>query len=186
MTPLTMFVTTCLRNRARVLLDRHATCVLVCRPRGVLHAYVGPLTRSGRFIPRSARPTCGARTRALGVVPLSEVRDRPVCARCTARLLSHVQEAGHPTRAQMLAAYADVTPFDLALDAWRAESVEDVERVQHAALLLFGAKAAKNDPVVAPGTGKVTGPLDAHIAKAYRRLGISRDPLGPEIGRAHV
>jgi hypothetical protein len=180
MTPLTLLATTRLRNRKRLTTQRRTTCALVCRPRGVLHAYVGPLTRSGRSVPRAARPTCGVRTRALGVVPLSEVRRRRVCARCTARLLTPVQEAGHPTRGQLLDAYAGVTDFDLALDAWRAETPEDLERVEHLALLLLGPRAAAKTPVVAPITGKVTGPVDDHVAQARRRLGITRDPLGPD------
>jgi hypothetical protein len=181
-----MLATTRLQNRVRVQLHRRVTCALVCRPRGVLHAYVGPLTRSGRYIPRAARPTCGVRTRALRVIPHSEVRRLRVCVRCTARLLrSPARETGHPTRGELLEAYAGVTAFDLALDAWRAETVGDVERVEHLALLLIGLPATKTQAVVSPD-GKVTGPLDDHIARALRRLGVTRDPLAGPLREAAV
>lgn len=175
MTPLGLLATTRLASR-------RSDCVLAARPTGVLHAYVGPLTPSGRFIPRAARPACGARTRALGVVPLSEVRRRRVCARCTARLACgpHTAgEAGNHSRAELAAAYDGVTAFDLAVDAYRAETAADVDRVEWLALLLVGLHDAKTQPVVSPD-GKTTGPLDQHIAKARRRLGITRDVLSPE------
>jgi hypothetical protein len=174
MTPLALLAGARLACRARV--------TLASRPTGVLHAYAGPLTPTGRS-PRGGRPVCGARTRTLRVVPLPEVRRLRVCERCHAHLVRLGKAGGvgtqPPSRGQLLAAYAGVTSFDLAVDAWRAETVEDVERVEHLALLLFGIRAAKSEPVVSPD-GKVTGPLDEHLAKARRRLGIVRDPLaGP-------
>ncbi len=180
MTPLNLLATARLRNRSRLDLKRRTQCVLVARPTGVLHAYVGPLTPSGRFTPRAARPACGVRTRGLSVIPLAEVRRRRVCVRCTARLGTPAAGgAGTQSRTQLLAAYEGVTAFDLALDAWRAETPDDLERVEHLALLVIGLRAAKTEPVVSPG-GKVTGPLDDHITRARRRLGIVRDPLaGP-------
>ena len=181
MTPLTLLAATRLANSTRLALQRRTRCVLVSRPAGVLHAYVGPLTPSGRFIPRAARPACGTHTRALGVVPLSEVRRQRVCVRCSARLTRGTPAtggAGNQTRAQLLAAYDGVTAFDLAVDAYRAETPEDVERVEWLGLLLFGFPAVNRDPVVSPD-GKVTGPLDEHVAHARRRLHITRDHLGP-------
>lgn len=186
MTPLNLLATARLRNRSRLDLKRRTQCVLVARPTGVLHAYVGPLTPSGRFTPRAARPACGVRTRGLSVIPLAEVRRRRVCVRCTARLTRGTPAAGGAgtqSRTQLLAAYEGVTAFDLALDAWRAETPDDLERVEHLALLVLGLRAAKTEPVVSPG-GKVTGPLDDHIARARRRLGIVRDPLSPSMRAA--
>lgn len=182
MTPLSLLVGARLRHRARLEQQTRSTCVLASRPGGVLHAYVGPLTPSGRS-PRGARPVCGTCTRTLRAVPLSEVRRVRVCKRCRAHL-DRLGKAGGvgtqtPSRGQLVAACKDVTAFDLALDAWRAETPEDVERVEHLALLVVGLKSTKTDPVVSPG-GKVTEPLDDHIARARRRLGIIRDPLaGP-------
>ena len=174
MTPLTLLADARLTHRAPV--------ALASRPTGVLHAYAGPLTPTGRS-PRGARPVCGSRTRTLRAVPLSEVRRLRVCERCHAHL-DRLGKAGGvgtqpPSRGQLLAAYAGVTAFDLAVDAWRAETPADVERVEHLALLLVGLKATKSEPVVSPD-GKATGPLDEHLAQARRRLGIVRDPLaGP-------
>lgn len=182
MTPLTLLAGTRLCNLTRLQLQRRCRCVLATRPGGVLHAYVGPLTPTGRS-PRGGRPVCGTRTRTLRAIPHSEVRRLRVCERCRAHL-DRLGKAGGvgtqpPSRGQLLAAYDGVTAFDLALDAWRAETAEDLERVEHLALLIVGIRASKTEPVVSPG-GKVTGPLDEHIAKARRRLGIVRDPLaGP-------
>lgn len=176
MTPLDLLASTRLRTSGCV--------VLAARPAGVLHAFAGPLTPSGRFTPRAARPACGVHTRVLRVIPLSEVRRRRVCVRCTARLAQSLPgEASHPTRAQLQAAYDGVTPFDLAVDAWRAQTSEDLARVEWLTLLLVGYPACTTDQVVSP-EGKVTGPLDDHIAKARRRLGIVRDAMGPELRAA--
>jgi hypothetical protein len=169
-------------------LARQAPVVLASRPTGVLHAFSGPLTPTGRS-PRGARPVCGTRTRTLRAIPLSEVRRLRVCERCHAHL-DRLGKAGGvgtqpPSRGQLLAAYAGVTSFDLAVDAWRAETVEDVERVEHLALLLVGIRAAKTEPVVSPD-GKVTGPLDEHLSNARRRLGIVRDPLAGPLRAAAI
>jgi hypothetical protein len=86
---------------------------------------------------------------------------------------------GNQSRAALKAAYADVTAFDLAVDAYRAETAADIARVEWLALLLVGLRAAKTAPIESPD-GKVTGPLDEHIAAAYRRLRIVRDHLSPE------
>lgn len=178
MTPLTLLASSRTAARARLEVDLRARCVLAARPTGVLHTYVGPLTPSRRC-PRAARPACGTRTRVLREVPLAEVRRRRVCARCSARLAcgSSPGGAGNQTRDQLRAAYAGVTAFDLAVDAWRAETPADLERVAHLALLVIGFPACKTETVVSPD-GKETGPLDEHLAQARRRLGIVRDPLG--------
>ena len=182
MTPLTLLATARLRNHTRLELTPRTHCVLVSRPAGVLHAYAGPLTPSGRFTPRAARPACGTRTRGLGVTPLSEVRRQRVCVRCTALLTRGTPaagEGGNHTRAELLAAYDGVTAYDLAVDAWRAETPADVARVEWLCLLLVGYPATSTQPVVSPD-GKTTGPLDEHLAHARRRLGVTRDVLGPE------
>lgn len=180
MTPLALLADTRIQNQTRVETQRHTTVAIVARPAGVLHAYVGTLTPAGRC-PRGARPACGVRTRALREVPLAEVRRRRVCGRCHAHLdrLGKAGEVGTQprTRSQLLTAYAGVTAFDLAVDAWRAETSADVERVEWLALLLVGYPAVERDQVVSPD-GKVTGSLDEHIAQARLRLGITRDYLG--------
>lgn len=81
--------------------------------------------------------------------------------------------------------YADVTAFDLAVDAWRAESLADIERLEWVALLIVGLPALKRDDVVAPN-GKVTPPLDKQIAAARLRVAGSRDYLSPSMRAAAV
>lgn len=151
---------------------------MVSRPRGVLHAYVGPLTPSGRRVPRAGRAVCKSRTRTLTVVPLATVGARPVCGACVVRLANLPGGTGHLDRSQVRALYADVTPFDLAVDAWRAQSVADVERLELVALAVVGLPALRRDPVIAP-TGKTNPPLDQLIAKARLRVAGTRDHLGP-------
>jgi hypothetical protein len=157
---------------------------LVARPRGVLHAYRGPLTPSGRSVPRAGRAECNVRTRTLGVVSLSTVGRLRVCGRCKARLAANpVCEPGTLPRHEAKALYADVTPFDLAVDAWRCETVADVERLEWVALLTVGLPALRTEPVVAPN-GKVSDPLDQLIARARRRIDGVRDYLSPSMRAA--
>lgn len=176
MTPLA-FLTTARRHAATQRETVGGTTVLAARPAGVLHAYTGPLTPSGRRVPRAGRTACHAHTRPLGVVPLSEVGFRRVCLRCTARLTSSLPgEAGRPlARGHALALHADVTPFDLAVDLWRAETIDDIERVEWLTLLIVGYPACRTVPVIAP-TGKQNPPLDELIANARARFNETRDP----------
>lgn len=152
---------------------------LVARPNGVLHAYSGPLTPSGRRVPRSGRAACNVRARTLSAVSLPAVQSRRVCGRCAARFTaSPTCEPGSLPRSEARALYADVTPFDLAVDAWRAETVADVERLEWVALLVVGLPGLKRDPVIAP-SGKQSPPLDQLIARARLRIAGSRDYLTP-------
>lgn len=154
---------------------------LVARPNGVLHAYRGPLTSSGRSVPRAGRATCNVRARTLGVVPLSLVGRQRVCGRCRARLAaSPVCEPGTLPRHEARQLFADVTPFDLAVDAWRCETEQDIDRLEWIALLIVGLPALRRDPVVAPN-GKVTEPLDQQITRARRRISGFRDSLSPSM-----
>lgn len=156
---------------------------LVARPRGVAHVYVGPLTPSGRYVPRTGRTVCRARTRRLSVLESTPVAldptGKPACRLCTARL-AHVPrqgEAGPTSRDQVLTAYDGITAFDLAIDAFMAETPAEVERLEWLALLLVGFPACHRTPVVSPA-GKVSDPLDHHIRRARTRVGATRDHLG--------
>lgn len=156
----------------------------MARPHGVLHAYRGPLTPSGRSVPRAGRAECNVHTRTLGVVALSTVGRRRVCGRCRARLAaSPVCEPGTLPRHEARALYSDVTPFDLAVDAWRCETEADIDRLEWIALLIVGLPALKRDPVVAP-SGKTNPPLDQLIARARRRISGVRDVLSPSMRAA--
>lgn len=83
------------------------------------------------------------------------------------------------SRGELQTAYEGVTAFDLAVDAYLAETADDVARVEWLALLLVGYPATATEPVVSPD-GKETGPLDEHLENARQRLRIIRDPLDPE------
>ena len=154
---------------------------LVARPNGVLHTYSGPLTPSGRRVPRSGRAGCNVRSRTLTAVSLPAVESRRVCGRCAARLTtSPACEPGSLHREAARALYADVTPFDLAVDAWRCETEEDVTRLEWVALLIVGLAALKRDPVVAP-SGKTSPPLEQLIARARTRVVGYRDYMAPSM-----
>lgn len=122
--------------------------VLASRPRGVMHVYTGPLTPSGRYVPRGGRTACRAHTRRLHVIaaPTSPVAmtvpgDEPnrVCAHCSARLLTaHSGRVEHPIhRDQWRALYADTSKADLAFALAAAETPAEVDAVAHLSLLLF-------------------------------------------------
>jgi hypothetical protein len=107
--------------------------VLAARPAGVAHVYTGPLTPSGRFIPRTGQTVCRARTRRLHVVAipprwsslLPEAADQlpRLCARCSTclarrrtfarprRWTPRPGRSSSPSPAdQYRAAYADTSP----------------------------------------------------------------------------
>lgn len=185
-----------LLRAARRSLD--GTPHLVSRPHGVTHAYVGPLTPSGRRVPRSGRTVCRAHTRSLYVLPelpsqgsVTTVSGGPrgrVCARCSARLLPRGEAAYRAeqpaSRHEWVDTYSRLTPFDLAVDAYMATTAAEVDRVEFLAVLLVGWPAIHTHPVVSP-TGKTTGPLTRHLRKARGRVGGHRhDPLEAERRRA--
>jgi hypothetical protein len=121
---------------------------VVARPTGRLHLYTGPLTRSGRFIPRGARAVCRTRTRRLEVVDDARTpsslsletpsRGRLLCARCSARLASRRAEQHPPTtRAAFLAAFRDLTKADVAVALELATTPAEVDAAAHLSLVLF-------------------------------------------------
>ena len=194
---------------ARALTVAPAGAVLATRPTSpVAHVYVGPLTRSRRFIPRAARPICGTRTRRLTVQdrpPFLVAAERRLCVSCSARLdvstpprrqggLATEAEVGRATsspepcpthapvtRDSLAASYADLTPFDIALGAFTAETVAEVERLELLALLVVGHPACATEPVVSPA-GKTSPPVDVHIARARTRIGAAHEgPIAADV-----
>jgi hypothetical protein len=158
--------------------------VLVHRPRGVAHVYVGPLTPSGGFVPRCRRTVCGTRTRRLtvdGPVPVDTASARRMCRRCTTclHLGKNSQVVQLPTRREdWQAEFAGVTAWHLAVVAFMAETVTEVERLEWLALLVVGFPACRDNQITAP-TGKVLPPLDVHVARARVRVGAQHvDPTG--------
>lgn len=141
---------------------------LVARPGGPLHVYTGPLTPSGRCVPRAARPACRARTRRLYVVtpPSSSLCPgfvvRRLCARCSAHLSSGQVGRAHPTtRGGWRDLLAGVTAEDLAFALLLAVSPAEVDAAAHACLLLHGvagcrAPVRRRDGTVWPSLEQLT------------------------------
>lgn len=170
---------------------------LVQRPRGaVSHVYVGSLSPSGRgTVPRRGRAVCHSRTGVLYVVePVPSSLDpdaRRLCRRCVAALLSHADRAGGSWRGGHTAPVSredwirtnQLTPFDLALAAFMAETETEIQRVEYLALLQVGWPAVTTEAVVSP-SGKQSSPLWSHIDRARSRLGCPRGDTEREYARA--
>jgi len=150
---------------------------LVHRPTGRLHVYTGPLTPSGRYVPRSARTVCRARTRRLEVAThrvssLNLDATLPgLCRRCSARLESSASRAEQRhtpnTRAEFLAAYRDLDAADLAFALTMATTPAEVDAAAHLTLALFdvaGTLAGFTDH------GRNWRPLHAHVVDARTRV----------------
>lgn len=124
--------------------------VLVSRPRGVPHVYVGPLTPSGRLVPRAGRAVCRARTRRLTVLPserrssLDPCGPSRVCARCSACLSRDGQAEPLTSRAAYLEEHSGATKADVAFALELATTVAEVDAAAHLSLVLFGV-AGCND-----------------------------------------
>lgn len=168
------------RTAAAELASASDVVTFAHRPRGYDHVYVGPLTPSGRFVPHGHRTVCGTRTRRLSVdgpVPVNVVARR-MCRRCTCLLLGKSRRVQLPTRREeCVAEFAGLTAWDLAVDAFMAETEPEVERLEWLALVMVGFPACQRDPITAP-TGKVSPPLDIHISRARIRVGAQRDTEG--------
>lgn len=153
---------------------------LVARPAGVAHVYTGPLTPSGRYVPRAGRTVCRAHTRRLAVIASLQMstlaaaaQTQRLCARCSARLesaeISPNRRAEQPrTRLQYKAAYGNLTPTDLALAAEFAETLDELAHVGHLSLVLFD-HAGCHTPITRPD-GRPVGTLHQLIAGHRARL----------------
>ncbi|WP_157550503.1 hypothetical protein [Nocardioides jensenii] len=106
--------------------------------------------------------------------------DESLCLRCSACLRPGKARQAEPiTRDEHMAAYAGVTGFDLAYRAYAAQTVTEVEQLEHLALLVVGFPVCKKDPVLSP-TGKTTPPIDKHLATARVRVGGTHNAITEE------
>lgn len=133
--------------------------ILVARPhRRVAHLYRGPLTPSG-YVPRTHRTVCRAHTRRLAPLPTERRSSldpassgHRVCARCAVRLPSHIgrRTARTPrTRQEWARRYAGLELRDLWAQTLTAETLDELEAVAHASLLVAG-HATCQQPAPAP------------------------------------
>lgn len=143
---------------------------LVARPAGVAHIYTGPLTRSGRSVPRDHRTVCRVHSRRLSVLPVSEDGvglGKRLCARCSGCLT----RVGHPeptTRDGYRTRYAHLTPWDLVVEARAATNEAELDEVAHLSLVLFGHPGC-TQPITRPD-GAESNPLHVHVAWHRQRV----------------
>lgn len=158
--------------------------LLVARPAGVTHVYVGPLTPSGRYIPRAARTVCRAHTRQLRVTDDRGLGKR-MCARCSARL-TRLQAGGAPrTRDDYLTRYGHLTAWDLALELTTAEDTAALDEAAFLSLLVVGHFGCK-EPVTTPDGD--TWPSLHQLAgtNRHRLAGYPEDPVTTRLNQAAV
>jgi len=148
--------------------------VLVTRPGSrVFHAYSGPLTPSGRFIPLAARTVCNARTRRLSVLErvgsVLDLGGRRMCVRCSARLARAARRAEQPiSRDECLAFYRGITLADLVVATALTATVDETHRVGFVLSLLFGAPPARR-PIEFNGRQALFD-VDAALVRRRRAL----------------
>lgn len=154
---------------------------LVARPSGVTHVYAGPLTPSGRFAPRAARPVCRTHTRQLHVLPSLERRSsldaraanrHRLCVRCTARLDRDRDRSRRATktpcsRAAALELYAGTGREDVAFALNLAASPAEVDAAAWLSLLLFGVAGCR---VPFTARGRTWASLHDLVCRARTRV----------------
>lgn len=143
---------------------------LVSRPRGVAHAYTGPLTRSRTAVPAGRRPLCGTRTRRLRLVD-TPAGARRVCVRCARHLTQAT--AGPVDRNTVARRWSHVTAWDLVCELEAAATPGEVDEVAHLSLLLVGGVDCLHTPVTAPD-GRRVDPLHQHVMRHRRRVAEAR------------
>lgn len=117
--------------------------VPVARPHSeVFHLYVGPLTPTGRFVPRAARSVCNVRARRLVVLPRDGVRldlgGRRACGRCASALAAAGRRAPQPNNRDAAVAFYDgLTLTDLVLAITMATTTDETYRIGFAMGLRF-------------------------------------------------
>lgn len=130
----------------RVLAALRAGAHPVVRPRSaVVHLHRGPMTPSGRLIPRAGRTVCRARTGRLHVLEVTpggavELGGRRFCRRCTTALPpalgSDVKQL--ITRDDWATAYGHLVVDDLALAASWSRTVAETYTVATVASIVLG------------------------------------------------
>lgn len=153
--------------------------VLVTRPGSdVFHVYAGPLTPSGRFVPRAARTVCTARTRRLSVLErvgaVLDLAGRRVCGRCSARLSAFARRAEQPpVNRDLEAAYwQGVGLGDLVVALALTTTTAEAYTVSRVARMVADAQPG------VPGVREAYRALDQKINRRLDRLRAAE--LSPE------
>lgn len=160
--------------------------VLVARPHSpVVHVYAGPLTPSGRSIPRAARAVCSARTRRLYVLErdgsVLDLGGRRVCGRCSARLSATARRAEQPIqRAACVEFYAGLTLADLVVAIAMATTVEETHRIGFAMGLRFPAPPVRRPEVTSDRDAFMAALFDVNAQLLRRRGELRVAELSPE------
>lgn len=154
--------------------------VLVHRPgSGVFHVYAGPLTPSGRFVPRTGRTACSARTRRLSVLErvgsVLDLGGRHLCGRCEARLCAAAGRASQPvSRDDFLRTYGGlngVTLGDLVVALAMCRSVEENRRVAFVASVVHGfMDPSSTRRPVEPGIRQARYDFEVELLRRRRAL----------------
>lgn len=175
---------------AALLLAAGPGAVPAGRPRSdVAHAAVGATTPSGRHLRDPRSTLCHAYVRRLTVLeregsPRTSTVGRRACTRCLNVIAAQQRRRTTTTptyvhRDALVEAHraAGTTAYGLALAAQTAETLDEVEQLEHLALVVVGFPACRRADVVTPD-GEHQPPLDKQLARARVRLGAGRpDPL---------
>lgn len=163
---------------AALTLAGHDAHLVIRAGRPIAHLYVGPLTPSG-YVPRTHRTVCRVRTRRLATLPperrtsLDPASPAPrMCARCSASLVSQVARLAEPThtRHQWAEKYAGLDLRDLWAQALTAETLEEIQAVAHASLIVAGHAACERRAPAAV-------PWAPHHCTLTRLIGDTRERL---------
>ncbi len=114
------------------------------RRSSVVHLYVGPISRTGRYATVAGRVLCGVRCLRLPLLqPVAtglELGGRRFCRRCTSLLPASLGRDVHRlvTRDDSIAAYGHLTVADFAQAAAWTRTVEETYQVGHIASAVLG------------------------------------------------
>lgn len=166
---------------------------LVARPRSsVLHVYRGPLTPSGRWVPRAGRTVCGARTRRLSVLERASLAldsgDRRVCLRCEAAMpdaMGRAMTVDVESRDAMAAAYDGLTPALLRWAGSRCVTSSESHQIGRVASIVLSEKPANAPALRSPAQVDLAAMWDTIYARRRRLEDDERSPEERE-GRARA
>lgn len=158
----------------------------------VLHVYRGPLTRSGRWVPRAGRTVCGARTRQLSVLERASLAldsgDRRVCLRCEAAMpdaMGRAVTVDVGSRDAMKAAYDGLTPALLRWAGARCLTSSESHQIGRVASIVLGEKPANAPALRSAAQAELAAMWDEIYAHRRHLVDAERTP-DERAARDHV